>query len=135
MAAVTVGTPAGHATVPVGVTVCVWPARAAPVKVSAGTVILALAAEAVPANVVNANVVPEVVTIFVPTDESVAVPFVPAGVPALTEDVVSEAPEKVGTPAGHEIVPAELLPAGVKEAVALVPAGVKLTVELVPTGV
>lgn len=133
LSAVTVGTPAGHAIVPVGVRVCVWPARADPVNVWAGTVTVAFAVAAVPASVVNANVTPEDVTILVPTEESDDVPFVPDGVPPLVDEVVPAPPAKVGTPAGQEIVPAVFVPAGVKLTVPLVPAGVKETVELVGT--
>ena len=98
-----VGTGVGHATVPVGVTVCVWVARSDPVKASAGTVMFGAVA-------LQAVVEPVPAAMFVAAQlPLVAVaPLVPAGVPPLVALVVSDAPENVGTlepPVGHEIAP------------------------------
>ena len=137
-----VGTPAGHDIV------WVCPASADPVNVSAPTVnalpgftpaIFENAPEEAPARL------PDVVA-------TVTVPFVPAGVPALTDAVVGTpagqeiAPSLnaplafVGTPAGQEIAPSEYAPlvfepAGVKLTVPLLPAGVNAAVPFVPAGV
>jgi hypothetical protein len=85
---------------------------------------------------------------FVPVGVNETVPFVPAGVPALTAEVVAldpvkvwagtvpEDPVKAGTPAGQEIVSAGTVPEfPVKVGAATVPAGVKLAVLFVPAGV
>ncbi len=139
-----VGTPAGHATVPAGVNaavpfvpvavrVWVWVASADPVKVSAGTV-NELPGET-PPMVENA---PALVPALLPvTVATLAVPLVPAGVPALTAEVVAElpvkvcagtvplAPVKAGTPAGHAITSAGTVPEfPVKVDAATVPCGV-----------
>lgn len=101
-----VGTLAGHATVPAGVSVCVCVANAEPVKVSAGIVM-----EVVPdASVVPLNVLIEYPAVPVAEYPPVAivadaVPFVPAGVPALVALVVwLDVPANVGTLPGQAIV-------------------------------
>lgn len=145
-APVTVGTPAGQATVPEGVTVpvafvpvavsvCVCVPRAEPVNVCAetarlGAVALQAFAAPVPIRTLVAAQLPVVAL----------APFVPAGVPPLTAELVAldpvktcalvvlDDPAKVGTPAGQAIA----FKSGVMETVPLVPAGVPaLTAELV----
>lgn len=137
--AVSVGTPAGQAFVPAGVKlavpfvpvavrVCVCVAKADPVNVSAGTV-NELPGETPPI-VENA---PALVPALLPvTVAIVTVPFVPAGVPALTALVVADEPVNTsagtvpadpvnpGTPTGHAIVPLATDPDGVPALTALV---------------
>ncbi len=72
----------------VGEIVCVCVPIALPVNISAGTVTVGLAAEAVPAKVVKAKVPLLLVVNFVPTLVTAAVPFVPVGVPALVAPLV-----------------------------------------------
>ena len=82
-----------------------WPARAEPANVSAGTVrfgavALQAVVDPVPAAILVAAQLPDVAVAL----------FVPAGVPAPVELVVSLAPENVGTllpPVGHAIAPSE----------------------------
>jgi len=107
-------------------TVCVWVAIAEPVKTSAGTVKLEPGATppiAVNAPVLDPALLPEVVA-------TVAVEFVPAGVPAEVAPVVAVP----FVPAGVKVVD-ELVPAGVNATVEFVPAGVKLELALLPAGV
>ena len=79
-----VGTPAGHAIVPVAVTVCVWVARALPVNVCAVTVRLGAVA-------LHAVVEPVPAAIFVAAQFPLValVEFVPAGVPPVVAPLVT----------------------------------------------
>lgn len=151
-----VGTPAGHATVPAGVPALV--ALDVPVSVAADTPEAEAVNNLVPLpEVASANVpgvwvcVPSALPANVGTPAGheitcagpVTVPFVPAGVPALTALVVAELPVNVsagtvpalplnvGTPAGQEIAGALFVPSGVTVEVPLVPAGVPPLVALV----
>lgn len=110
----------GVLTVPVGVSVCVCVASAEPVKVSAGTVNELPGDE--PPIVLNAPL--EVPALLPVTVATVAVPLVPAGVPALTALVVPWLPAKVGV---------ETVPAGVMLSVPPVPPTSALAL-IVPRG-
>lgn len=128
-----VGTPAGHALLPVAVVVCVCVLRADPVNTGALTVPAGVLAEAKRATEVLPLAAFVVSLIAVPVN--VGAEFVPAGVPPLTAELVTELPVNTGTPAGQLIVGVLTVPAGVTVDVAFVPAGVKLAEPLVPAGV